>query len=1227
MFPKILSWNIRGMNDDRKRYRLKRWISRWNPNVICLQETKLSCSSGSHFRDISNFSNIDFRQIHSNGASGGIVVIWNTCFFSLVQEFSGDFCIGVLLEDVSNGMTWGVSCVYGPNDRSNRSIFFEELKLCLSSFINVPLCFIGDFNSVRNDFEFRGNSRSAVDFAPINDFILENQLLDLPLIGASFTWSNLREQPSLSRIDRALVNASFESSFPECRLVALNRVCSDHRAIILNCNSLPTIKRPWRFESMWILHDDFLPFISGWWSECHIRVDSLGSLAKKLKLLKDHLKRWNKDIFGRVESQISEIAAQISSLDVKEEEGSFSENDRINRCNLKCKLDSILRKEEVMWRQKSGIRWLKNGDKNTSFFHRCANARRRQNWVERIKISGQIFSGHVDISKAVADHFCGLYNDNFCESCPLPTNLHLSEIDCHTSADLTRPFMEEEVFNIIRISEGDKSPGPDGFNMSFLKRCWGIIKQDVMAALLDFQSSCLIPIAVNSSFICLIPKKNTIGDIRDLRPISLVGIIYKLLSKCLMSRFRMVLKEVISPCQAAFLEGRQITEASLIANELLDSRRAAGKSGIVLKLDLEKAFDSVNWNSILFMLDRFGFSALWVKWIHACISSVHFSVLVNGEPSGFFRIKKGLRQGDSLSPYLFLCAMEILSNMMSTANSLGLFRGFYMNDANECGEICHLLYADDTLLFCDAEESQVRNLLAVLLCFQSVTGLRINFLKSRIFSIGHVPDLLHFAAIFGCEVGNFPTIYLGLPLGGNPSSLSLWNPVIAQVNNRLDSWKVKHLSFGGRLVMVKHVLESLPIYYMSLFKAPCSVINQIEKKMRTFLWCGNSEKRHFHAVHWNLVKADLNNGGLGITDLRCMNLALLSKWFWRYAVSPNGWWRRLLDIKNGSTSSSWRLILNSGFGRWSIWKKIIHMDSIFWKFAIVNPGGGYDTSFWTDYWVRAENEGNLKILFPRVFAAASFKDASVSDCFCIDDGQWNIDLQISLRGGAYTELLKLNDLLHSIPTTFLGDGPAYLSWPASKSSKFTVHSMFSLLSTDRFSGLSFFPRSVVWKRGIPSKICSFIWMCFAGKIATMDSLKNKGWCIANRCSMCCKDEESMSHLFLHCEFSLRIWQHFLLTLNCVTALSSDVKVFISAWPSLTFEHPKLAQNLLHALFWNVWLERNLRIFQDKSTPITGIISKIALSISRWAAAEGKVSEADCRLWLANTLPVQPRDVH
>ncbi|CAN1238260.1 hypothetical protein LINGRAPRIM_LOCUS2069 [Linum grandiflorum] len=85
------------------------------------------------------------------------------------------------------------------------------------------------------------------------------------------------------------------------------------------------------------------------------------------------------------------------------------------------------------------------------------------------------------------------------------------------------------------------------------------------------------------------------------------------------------------------------------------------------------------------------------------------------------------------------------------------------------------------------------------------------------------------------------------------------------------------------------------------------------------------------------------------------------------------------------------------------------MDSIFWKFAIVNPGVGYDTSFWTDYWVRGENEENLKILFPRVFAAASFKDASVSDCFCIDDGQWNIDLQISFRGGAHTELLKLNE--------------------------------------------------------------------------------------------------------------------------------------------------------------------------------------------------------------------------
>ncbi|CAN1823558.1 Putative ribonuclease H protein At1g65750 [Linum perenne] len=401
-----------------------------------------------------------------------------------------------------------------------------------------------------------------------------------------------------------------------------------------------------------------------------------------------------------------------------------------------------------------------------------------------------------------------------------------------------------------------------------------------------------------------------------------------------MLRFRRVLKTVISPNQFAFIDGRNITEASLLANEVVDSRRASGKNGLVFKLDLEKAFDSISWSCILNALKAFGLSGRWIDWIHACISSVHFYVLVNEESTDFFWIRRGIERG--------------------------WIRGFHMNERDGIGEINHLLYADDTLLFCEAEEEQVRNLFAILLCFQAVSGLRINFKKRSLFAIGCVPDINIFSQIFGCKVESFPTSYLGLPLGGNPSSVAMRDPVLNNTLARLSSWKVRHLSFGGRLVLVKHVLSALPSYYMSLFKAPYFVINKLEKWQRNFLWNGCSEERGFHAVNWNIVKADVVHGGLGVVDLRSMNSALLCKWLWRYASCPTSWWRKLIDWKNGGSPSYWRFLLNSGFGSWSVWKNILQFDPLFWTFASVDLGDGNDISFCYDCWMQSEGVSDLK---------------------------------------------------------------------------------------------------------------------------------------------------------------------------------------------------------------------------------------------------------------------------
>jgi len=234
-----------------------------------------------------------------------------------------------------------------------------------------------------------------------------------------------------------------------------------------------------------------------------------------------------------------------------------------------------------------------------------------------------------------------------------PPMLQASDKDC-----LELPFSEEEVSKALSDCCGNKSPAPVGMTMAFLQSNWATLSGDIMGMFTDFFSSGKFVASLNSTFIGLIPKKAGATNIKDFRPISMVGCIYKLLSKVLARRLRGVVGDLISMNQNAFVGGRQILNAVLTANELIDSRVKAsrvkaGRAGVVCKLDIEKAYDHVNWNFLTSVLERMGFGERWIGWLRFCISSSSFAVLVNGSPTDFFVPSRGLRQGDPLFPFSF----------------------------------------------------------------------------------------------------------------------------------------------------------------------------------------------------------------------------------------------------------------------------------------------------------------------------------------------------------------------------------------------------------------------------------------------------------------------------------------------------------------------------------------------------------------------------------------------
>ena len=385
-----------------------------------------------------------------------------------------------------------------------------------------------------------------------------------------------------------------------------------------------------------------------------------------------------------------------------------------------------------------------------------------------------------------------------------------------------------------------------------------------MAVFKHFHKYSAFEKSLNASFLSLVPKISNVVNIKDFRPISLVGSIYKLLSKVLANRLRVVLDSLISETQNSFVGGRQILDSVLIANECLDNRLKCHFPGVVCKLDIEKTYDHVNWNALLYLLNRMGFGLKWREWIKTCISIVRFSVLVNGSSASFFGSSRGLRQGDPLSPLLFLLIMKVLSRILKKTEDSGLLRGFQVGPVNSIGvRISHLLFADDTILFCDASRDQLLSIRLALSCFQSFTGLKVNVGKSEIVPVGEVGNIGVLANILGCRMGSLPMKYLGMLLGTLFKTTSIWNPILEKMEKKLSSWKRLYLSKGGRLTLLKSTLSSLPTYYLSLFTIPVAVADRLECIQRNFLW-GSLEECFKHSlVVWEKVCSPLESGRLG----------------------------------------------------------------------------------------------------------------------------------------------------------------------------------------------------------------------------------------------------------------------------------------------------------------------------------------------------------------------------
>lgn len=276
---------------------------------------------------------------------------------------------------------------------------------------------------------------------------------------------------------------------------------------------------------------------------------------------------------------------------------------------------------------------------------------------------------------------------------------------------------------------GESAPGPDGFPGLFFTTCWHIIGDDVTAAVMEFFATCTLPRSYSSTFLVMIPKKDQPETLSDFRPISLCNFAYKIIALIFSDRLGLILPYLISPQQGAFVKGRSLIENVGLAQEIFhDLPRKVRGGNVVIKLDMAKAYDRLEWDFLFAVLERFGFSPDWISYIRTMFTNCWFSVMLNGVVGGFFKSSRGLRQGDPLAPSLFILAEEVLSRGLYYLMSTRAIHPFH--SPRGCPLISHLLFADDTVILTNGDARSLSALMKFLSSYECSSGQRVNKHKS-----------------------------------------------------------------------------------------------------------------------------------------------------------------------------------------------------------------------------------------------------------------------------------------------------------------------------------------------------------------------------------------------------------------------------------------------------------------------------------------------------------------
>ncbi|VFQ88669.1 unnamed protein product, partial [Cuscuta campestris] len=573
----------------------------------------------------------DFNKYYAS-SNNKIWVFWSEIHLTLSNIEEDVQWVNCDLMDTITKENLRITTVYGRHTGQER----RELWAGLVKLIPMSKWIVGgDFNTVADYSEHDGkNHPNARDMEEFKACISSCGLTTPHTIGSLFTWSSNRSNGRvMRRLDRVLVNNKMLEEFEDISIMHLSKTSSDHKPLLLQCKKEPLGGlKPFRFLDAWLNHPTFLKVVTDSWDKTN-QHGGMEGLARKLKELKGHIKERNTKTFGNIFSKLK--GAEQTAIQAQENfEKDPSPANREQENKAKAQLILATDYELSYWKQKANIKWMEEGDCNSKFFHAFVKGRRAKNQIRRIvDIQGKEHTDREVIHNMAIDYYNNLFNSKK-DIVTTPVLDYLETvITQEDNAKLSKIPTAEEIREAVWSINPNSAPGPDGFNGSFFRAAWHIIQNDVISATQEFFIGINLPKSYGSTFLSLIPKIDNPKSFGDYRPISLSTFMSKVNTRILADRIQQLLPKIISSEQTGFQTGMGVDEQILLVEEMvhkIDSKIRGGN--VIIKLDMAKAFDNLEWDYIQGILKKLGFSEHNQGLLLANLRGTHISIMINGSP-------------------------------------------------------------------------------------------------------------------------------------------------------------------------------------------------------------------------------------------------------------------------------------------------------------------------------------------------------------------------------------------------------------------------------------------------------------------------------------------------------------------------------------------------------------------------------------------------------------------